>query len=643
MEPAKASTDIAGKKVTVGVQQVGTSPLMETIQTVQAGKVPSNVQVEQTIESTKVDIDRRMQEVPVSEKGERLAKDAKQILEATQQFIEEKTPDELLQRTIEHGKEATKEVAMTAKEGTPQLRGPEYVEIQAKAYDVFYLGRRLSREVIYSKEFRRLLLEFGELISAIIGRRTERLKEEGEHVKEAMKTDFVEGTITETLGEVQKVVKREQETKPFEAPLTELTENEKTELAKRFRNILREMNKYPDYVIAVNAMFDLIDNLKVKAKELTETVQEEKEELKQRESIKLLWQDVREIIERFAGAKRLDNLVEESYLLFDAIRNDPAANEFWNEFTVFIRHALRNPESLDPDDAVKKSERLMDLARVTLNDRRYEMHVRRILLEARDILNCIQYDPATERISIALKKFAKDFICDWKGQPSIGALADSIQGFREVLLPVILDQLQHIPVAAIEGSSKKYDYKFDNIHFSAYDILPENLTLELYSKVDVKLREGVQTDKARADLALEMNHIKTHLKGVRFFYRRKEFPKMEDAGVADIDIGGTGTNIWMVWHLVAGKEVPLRFLIQDYGCKIGDMTITIKEAKHNVLDTMVTKMWNKRIKSMLEKEIEKNLRYLAYRIGDLFNDAIYNFNSSLPSFTSATANISLIH
>jgi len=304
-------------------------------------------------------------------------------------------------------------------------------------------------------------------------------------------------------------------------------------------------------------------------------------------------------------------------------------NRFWDEFTTFIRNSVTNPESLDEDAAVRKAEKLIDLARAAFNDPRYDFLVHRILAESREILNCIQYDPATEKLTSSLTTFARDFVSNWKGQPSIGALSDSMQGFREVLLPVIVEQLQRIPVARIEGASKAYDYVLDNIHFSAYDILPEHVKLELYSKVDVAIKEGPHTDKAKAKLELELKHIKTHIEKLRFAYRRKEFPKIEDEGVADIDISGCGTNIYLYWKIVTGKEVPLRFVMKDVRCKIDNMKITIKEAKHSVLDAVMMKLWNKRMKKILEEEVAFNLRFFGNRIADIFNDAIYNFNTAI--------------
>jgi len=315
--------------------------------------------------------------------------------------------------------------------------------------------------------------------------------------------------------------------------------------------------------------------------------------------------------------------------LFETLKKDPVNNQFWNDFTTFIRNSVTNPDSLDEDAAVQRTEKLIDLARAAFNDPRYDFLVHRILAESREILLCIQYDPATERLTGALKKFVRDFVSDWKGQPSIGALSDSLAAFREVLLPVIVEQLQHIPVAKIEGSNKTYDYVLDNIHFSAYDILPEHVKLELYSKVDVALKEGPHTDKAKAKLELELKHIKTHLKNLRFAYRRKEFPKMEDEGIADIDIAGDGTNIYLYWKIVTGKELPMRLVMKDVRCKIDNMKITIKEAKHNVLDSVMMKLWNKRMKKILEEEVAFNLRFFGNRIADIFNDAIYNFNTAI--------------
>lgn len=75
--------------------------------------------------------------------------------------------------------------------------------------------------------------------------------------------------------------------------------------------------------------------------------------------------------------------------------------------------------------------------------------------------------------------------------------------------------------------------------------------------------------------------VRAHFENIRFFYRRKKMPKMEDTGIADVDLSqGSGIYIKMVWKLTSVGNGPLQISLLKVKCNIDRLAITIREAKH---------------------------------------------------------------
>jgi len=198
------------------------------------------------------------------------------------------------------------------------------------------------------------------------------------------------------------------------------------------------------------------------------------------------------------------------------------------------------------------------------------------------------------------------------------------------MLPVIMKQLESVPVARVEGTGPKYDFVLDNIKFSGYDILPEHVRLFLDTKIDINLKEGPKNDTTKAVLTFEIKNVKTHLKDLYFAYRRKTFPKIEDEGVADVDITG-GTDLKLQWIIKAKGEQPLVLRVNRADCDISGLKIHIKEAKHSFLDKMASPMMSGYVCKKIEEELQCQLRDFGWTVADSFNSSMRDIKYSLPT------------
>src|SRR5690606_7709952 len=120
-----------------------------------------------------------------------------------------------------------------------------------------------------------------------------------------------------------------------------------------------------------------------------------------------------------------------------------------------------------------------------------------------------------------------------------------IHQMKGLMVPLIVEHLRWIPLPRIEGSNDTYDYWFDNVVFSAPDLIPDKIHVRMVSEGDFDVN-ALSTDNFATLVRLSEEGIRTTLKDVHFWFRRKAFPRTEDSGYATVDFTGDGAKLDIV-------------------------------------------------------------------------------------------------
>lgn len=81
---------------------------------------------------------------------------------------------------------------------------------------------------------------------------------------------------------------------------------------------------------------------------------------------------------------------------------------------------------------------------------------------------------------------------------------ESLDSLKKLLIPIMLEHLQNVPIPRIEGVSGKYDYVIDDLLFSGYDILPDHVSIKIKSDLQVHLKDLSTHDFPEYDIILKM-------------------------------------------------------------------------------------------------------------------------------------------
>jgi hypothetical protein len=552
------------------------------------GEMPNNASLQQTINTTQAALDQAKYEQALSSKGQILVEDAKQLLDSASRMITEKNSDEKFQRIFASSYSAGRTTTTTLS-GSNVSTSSSSTGMSPNARGIWDNGKSVAMFLIRSGQFRDILLEVLELFQGIL-----------RHNQQPQTTVDSFGNVTSYQ------------------PL--ISEQTKHTLFSQFRSLLTQLGTRPEYYTAVDHLFMMIEAMNLKATMLKNSAQTT-DGLPSSLEIDPMWSDVKLLIEEFAGAGTMNEFERRSYILFQAIQNDPEAQMFFKDFKVYTLETIQNPQLLNDESRVGFGRALIERGRILFQGK-YKMKFHDVFDQARIILINIKNDALTQDFVNKLQKFGADFAFDSNGRPDLFVMQESLHQMKGILMPLISLHLSNLPIPKIEGSNPKYDFSIDGLILHVNDLLPEFVNIK--TKTDTNLAvQSLSTQKNSTKIVMEVDKIRASFKDMKFSYRRKRMPKIEDHGVADVDLSqGTGVSVKIVWKLKSRMNEAFQLRLVKVKCNIDRLVIRVKSAKHNILDKLATKLFAGTIKKQIANAIVNNiistLTPMSGRLNELF-------------------------
>ena len=199
-----------------------------------------------------------------------------------------------------------------------------------------------------------------------------------------------------------------------------------------------------------------------------------------------------------------------------------------------------------------------------------------------------------------------------------------IGNIRRVIVPILAEALKYIPLPSISNSNAKREYTVDNVVLCGYDVIPDNVFVHLESDAWLSIRE-LEAEKSYTRLVVSLQHIRTEFKDVHFTYKRKTFPKVEEAGRVTVRIGGKGATLTITFRVEQkpSDTVP-KFVAGVADFEIGKMNLEFDRTtlKHDVMVPIVTKLFKSIIVRAIERGVEKNITKAVNDVGTRLTEAL---------------------
>jgi len=333
------------------------------------------------------------------------------------------------------------------------------------------------------------------------------------------------------------------------------------------------------------------------------------------------------LVASFAGREALDYFMESLRQLARRINDDKLARQYLKEIKEFILDS-KTGECIQEEEYKRRSRALASRGRALVQQNRYEDELNDFLDCALDIMENIQKDEFVRMLRHHAGLVANDLTyVNSDGNTQIDT--EMLGKLSAVIVPVVAESLKYIPIPRIEGSDHKRDYWVDNIVLCGYDIIPENVRFQVESDSEISIRT-IETMKSYTKLIVTLKDIRTEVKNLEFYFKRKTFPEMTDQGRLTLRIAGDeGATLNIIYRVEQGTEdAPPKLGNGEVHFHIQKLDIKFKKGslKHGVLVPLVTKLFKKRIQHQIEASVEENLGRLVTKIGDQLTEAMVKMN-----------------
>jgi len=342
--------------------------------------------------------------------------------------------------------------------------------------------------------------------------------------------------------------------------------------------------------------------------------------------------ETEDLIAAFSGREALDAFLDSFRLVVQKVDQDERSRKYLSELRKFIL-STRSAEYVQQEEFKERSSRIAREAREIAEDYRYADEVELFLDSAEQLMRNIRNDEFVEVLRHHAGLVADDLsYVDHSGEVHLDV--DMLSKIRQVILPILAENLKYIPIPRIERSDRNRDFWVDNIVLCGYDILPDHIRVQLESDNDVSIRD-IETNYSYTKLIVTLGQIRTELRDLDFYYKRKSFPEIADSGRMTITLGGpSGATLKLTFRVEQSpsdkvpkfKEGSASFDIEKFDINFERGTIN-----HDVLLPLVSQVFKAQIQTMIESEVENRLGHLLSSLGDQLTEAISSVNRPLVS------------
>jgi len=609
----------------------------------QAGIPPTNDQLCEAIETTTDFLEKKQREPQLNARTRKTVADVSHVLRDVETFITEKNPDQSLQDIFVQGSLAAESVTVAASRRTTD-KEKETKELIDAAGD-------LARLLIQSSDFRMALTELVDLIELIVfGIQRNGGAEEDLISFPEYQNNPAEGSYSYThpghpLAEVT----------PENASITSLspsnvslpsstdttlqsirqygwfTEDEKREIRTKFEFTLRRFVGVAEMQKGLDEFSHLMSILKAEVMDAYYN-----RPISTDANVRQVIYEAKVFLQRFTGEKVIDKLIISTKAFVRLIVHDQILSRYVDEFVEFFQTSCKNPQLLTQDSHhIHVLDDLISRGLDLYASIQKHPYLRDAIGACREIFKAIKNDPLRNRLEADIKVLAADFVTyDKNGNATLNF--DLVTQLKSLLIPLLCEHLKDVPIPRVEGSSETFDYWVDNINFSIDQLLPEHMHVHIAGDGDIDV-QSLSTDQFTTRILLTARGIRSNMHNLKFWFKRKSFPKTEDEGWAEVIVGGkVGARVLIQLTFNAQRAIP--FDVHAVRFSIDELNVSISDTKHDWIYSMFISMYKSSLLEKLEIELQLRLRSIMYKINHQLNKLFDNTRDAL----TATASHALI-
>jgi hypothetical protein len=311
-----------------------------------------------------------------------------------------------------------------------------------------------------------------------------------------------------------------------------------------------------------------------------------------------LLKDCKTILERMASDRSLDTLNEAIKDFANHLKENQEIRNYFSQLKAFMLKAVESPEYFMKENNKKELQMLMDDGRRLFEKNRENPSWKTITKEMQEFRKAFVNDPITKKLKNNLQKVAEDFWLDEQGNPFPNV--DAISQFRKVILPILGDQFNNVPLPSIEQGDENMAYGVEGVVLRGKKLVPD--------RIDIKIDASVHLIKdvpATTNIMLNIRDIGIQVDQARFWYERYSFPKVSDSGNINLTIEGMNVKLEIT---NTPNDVRRVFKLNNEAeCTIDSVTYGVSDAKHETAYKLLQPILTSVLKAQIKHAVEDNL------------------------------------
>jgi hypothetical protein len=332
------------------------------------------------------------------------------------------------------------------------------------------------------------------------------------------------------------------------------------------------------------------------------------------------------LVSSFSGKDTWESFKSHLRKLLGDIQKNEKLHSYLTELKEFVLKA-KSEEEVRSEEFKSKSKELAHRGRDLIREFKEKEDFDPFFDTANDLIENIKND---ELLSI-LRENAGVVQADLSYEDSEGRLqvdTDLLSKLKNVVVPYVSEAIKYIPLPRIESHTSERDLILDNVILCGYDIIPDKIKFHLESDTEVSIRD-VEVKGTSTNLVITLKDLRTELKNVDFYYKKKTFPTLEDKGKVTFSFKGNGARLEFRYVVEQGPNDKFPQMKKGYASfDISNLSIDFdtNTINHDILVPMLTQMYKLQIKQEIEREIENSLKGFAEKLGNLMSSSLGEMN-----------------
>jgi hypothetical protein len=522
----------------------------------------------------------------------KILEDIAALLVTAKQMARNKGIVDKLQRISEESQKAIQAIRLSGAPGVAKKASKDTIDFVNTWRPVFQL-------LIRSREFRQLIVDSVRIARKVVSRKSDGVVEE-------LTQKFVEGESSKQILETAKEQIREK------SKTSDMTDEEWETLIDEIQRVVALLSREPTYQEGIYKMFSLLEMFRI----TKQTYPTSSVGVKAETHIRRIQLETEELVASFTGRETLEQFEIRLSNLFDVFDNNPELQQYFLELKEFLL-VSKSEEEVQSERFKHKSREYANRGRELMKQLKDVNEVDQFLASCEEVIHNIKHDQFVNLLRHQAGIIRSDLTyTDTDGIVKIDT--DVLSKLQSVLLPVLAENLKYIPMPRMESSNSDREFWLDNIILCGFDIIPENIHFHLESDSDLSLKD-IETKGSYTHLVIRLDKFRTELKNMKFYYKKKTFPVLEDSGIVTLRIGGDGARLNMIFTIEQNSphtQPRLKEGYADFDIRHMDIEFDKSTLKHDVLLPMMTTLFKQQIQLQIEKIVEKNLTKVIQQLGD---------------------------